>query len=119
MIGGDFDKAYQELKKTAYTNNSLEDGVKILNEKYSETIGTMHGFTSTSSMYDRGRFGDVEMILYAPKGTAASSIMRISQYGTSEGETLLNAGTRVKIHKIELSDGHMDSKIRIFCEILK
>ena len=59
------------------------------------------------------------MIFYAPKGTAASSIMRISKHGTSEGETLLNAGTRVKVHKIEVGDGNMSSKIRIFCEILK
>lgn len=119
LIGGDFNKTRQELEDIVYKDNRFVDGIKILNEKYSGTIGTMHGFTSTSSTYDRGRFGDVEMILYAPKGTAASSIMRISQYGTSEGETLLNAGTRVKIHKIELSDGHMDSRIRIFCEILK
>lgn len=119
LIGGDFNKVYQELEETVYMKNSLEDGVKILNEKYSGMVGEMHGFTSTSSMYGRGFDGDVEMIFYAPKGTAASSIMRISQYGTSEGETLLNAGTRVKVHKIELSDGHMCSKIRIFCEILK
>ena len=119
LIGGDFNKTYQALEETVYMNNSLEDGIKILNEKYSGTIGTMHGFTSTSSMYGRGFSGEVEMLFYAPKGTAASSIMRISQYGTSEGETLLNAGTRVKIHKIELSDGHMNSRIRIFCEILK
>ena len=119
LIGGDFNKVYQELEEIVYTKNSLEDGVKILNEKYSGMVGTMHGFTSTSSMYDRGFSGNVEMIFYAPKDTAASSIMRISQFGTGEGETLLNAGTRVKVHKIELSDGHMDSKIRIFCEILK
>lgn len=119
LIGGDFNKVYKELEEIVYMKNSLEDGAKILNKKYSGMVGTMHGFTSTSSVYDLGFYGDVEMIFYAPQGTAASSIMRISKHGTAEGEVLLNAGTRVKIHKIEVSDNHMCSKIRIFCEILK
>ena len=118
LIGGDFNKTLDMLNEIV-DDYGYTEAANVLNEEYAGTIGVMNGFTSTSSMYGRGFGGDVEMILYAPKGTAASSIMRISQYGTSEGETLLNAGTRVKIHKIELSDGHMDSKIRIFCEILK
>ena len=58
------------------------------------------------------------MVLYAPGNTAASSIMGISQFGTGEGETLLNADTTIKILKVEESDGHKNSKIRVFAEIL-
>lgn len=92
--------------------------VKELNDMFSGTVGQYAGFTSTSSLWDRGFSGDVEMVIYAPKGTSASSIMSISQYGTAEGETLLNAGTKVRIISIEDSDGHEGSSIRIFAEIL-
>ena len=44
--------------------------------------------------------------------------MSISEYGTSEGEVLLNAGTVARISKIEESDGHMGSKIRVYAEII-
>lgn len=91
---------------------------KELNEMFQGAIGKYAGFTSTSGIYEKGFYGDVEVILYAPKGTPASSIMSISQYGTGEGETLLNAGTTVRCVKIEESDGHMDSSIRVFLEIL-
>lgn len=89
-----------------------------LNEMFQGAVGVYGGFTSTSGIYEKGFSGDVEVILYAPKGTAASSIMSISRFGTSEGETLLNAGTTVRCVKIEESDGHMDSSIRVFLEIL-
>lgn len=82
------------------------------------TIGEYKGFTSTSSMWDRGFSGSVEMIFYAPKGTSASSIMSISEFGTAEGETLLNAGTRVKIIRIERGTGHMGSTMQVFAEII-
>ena len=58
------------------------------------------------------------MVLYAPADTAGSSIMSISKYGTKEGETLLNADTAIRILKIEDSDGHKLSSIRVFAEIL-
>ncbi|MBO5743453.1 MAG: hypothetical protein J6R68_04140 [Clostridia bacterium] len=89
-----------------------------MNTMLAGTIGEMHGFTSTSSIWDRGFSGDVEVIFYAPKGTEASSIMSISRFGTGEGETLLNAGTKVRVVKIEESDGHKSSNIRVFMEIL-
>ena len=92
--------------------------IKELNERYGGLQGKLEGFTSTSSLYGRGFSGDVEVILYAPKGTKASSIMRISRYGTDEGETLLNAGTNVEFIKAEKSDGHKGSEIRIFLRIL-
>ena len=92
--------------------------VEELNSRFAGTIGEYAGFTSTSSLWDRGFSGDVEIVFNAPAGTPASSIMKISQFGTGEGETLLNAGTRVRIDRIEESDGHFGSNIRIFMDIL-
>lgn len=89
-----------------------------LKDAFEGTVGEYKGFTSTSSLWDRGFRGKVEMVFYAPKGTSASSIMRISQFGTDEGETLLNTGTKVKIISIENSDGHRGSSIRVFAEII-
>lgn len=82
------------------------------------TVGEYAGFTSTSSIWSRGFSGSVEVVFHAPKGTAGSSIMSISKFGTGEGEFLLNAGTRVKIVDIQKSDGHKDSDIRVFMEIV-
>lgn len=106
---GDFETIRSELR-----SKSVEE----LNSLYQGLVGEYSGFTSTSSLWNRGFRDSVEVIFYAPKGTPASSIMSISQYGTFEGETLLNAGTTVKVLKIEESDGHMKSRIRIFMEIL-
>ena len=44
--------------------------------------------------------------------------MSVSRFGTSEGETLLNVGTTVRCVKIEESDGHKFSDIRVFLEII-
>ena len=82
------------------------------------SVVSYDSFTSTSSIWDRGFSGEVETVFYAPQGTHASSIMSISQYGTGEGETLLNAGTKGKIIKIEKSDGHFSSDIRMYVQIL-
>ena len=99
--------------------NKLQSmSVEELDNMFSGAVGKLGSFTSTSSLYDRGFPGDVEIIFYAPKGTNASSIMSISQFGTTEGETLLNAGTTVKCTKIEKSDGHKGSNIRAFIEIV-
>lgn len=92
--------------------------VEELNKELSGVVGTYNGFTSTSSLWDRGFGGDVEIVFHAPPGTSASSIMSISKFGTGEGETLLNAGTTVRIASIEKSDGHMSSVIRVFMEII-
>lgn len=91
---------------------------KELNEMFAGKVGTYHAFTSTSSIWDKGFSGHVECVIRAPKGTEAASIMRISQYGTSEGETLLNAGTNVRIISVEKSDYHMSSRIRVFMEVI-
>ena len=110
FMPGDF-----QTNKRALSNMSIKE----LQARFEGTVGTYAGFTSTSSLYDRGFSGDVEIIFSAPKGTAASSVMSISNLGTGEGETLLNAGTNVIIRKIEESDGHKGSSIRIFMEIIQ
>ena len=109
FMDGDFKSNKRELERMS---------IDELNQRFSGTIGTYAGFTSTSSSYKRGFPGDVEIIFNAPAGIQASSIMGISQYGTEEGETLLNAGTQVMIEKIEKSDGHKGSSIRVFMTIL-
>lgn len=109
LLPGSF---YDNMSKLS--NMSVEE----LNQELSGVVGTYSGFTSTSSLWDRGFSGDVEVIFHAPPGTSASSIMSISKYGTEEGETLLNAGTTVRIDSIEKSDGHKSSKIRVFMEII-
>lgn len=82
------------------------------------TVGEYAGFTSTSSIWNKGFSGSVEVVFHAPKGTAGSSVMSISKFGTGEGEFLLNAGTKVEIVDIQKSDGHKDSDIRVFMEII-
>ena len=69
-------------------------------------------------MWDRGFGGDLESIFYAPAGSQASSIMSISQFGASEGETLMNTNTQIRIVSIEESDGHKHSDFRMFAEVL-
>lgn len=89
-----------------------------LNKMFQGAIGEYAGFTSTSSLYDRGFRGDVEIIFHFPEGTDAASIMRESVYGTGEGETLLDRNTRVKCLLIEESNGHMGSDIRVFLDVI-
>lgn len=103
-----------------YDNTSLLEGktVEELNAMFQGQVGTYFGFTSTSSQWDRGFDGNVEVILNAPAGTAAASIMKISQFGTGEGETLLRDNTTVVCEKIEKSDGHQGSSIRVFLTII-
>lgn len=100
--------------KKKLSNMSVEE----LNGLFAGHVGTYAGFTSTSSMWDRGFTGDVEIVMRAPVGTQGTSVMTISNFGTGEGEFLLNAGTRVRVVKVEKSDGHMDSSIRVYMEIL-
>lgn len=112
-LAGFMDGDYKSNKRI------LEDkSIEELNSMFSGKVGVYHGFTSTSSIWDRGFSGDVECIIRAPKGTQGSSIMRISQYGTGEGETLLNAGTNVRIISVEKSDGHKGSNIRVYMEVI-
>lgn len=109
FMGGDFFENKDALGQMT---------VAELNAKFAGTTGRYAGFTSTSSQWDRGFSGRVEMVFNAPAGTQASSVMSISQYGTMEGETLLNSGTVVRIDRIEQSDGHKGSEIRVFVDII-
>lgn len=109
LLPGDFMTNFYKLQGMS---------VDELNARYAGTIGQYAGFTSTSSIWDRGFDGEVEVVFNAPKGTQACSVMSISKFGTGEGETLLNAGTKVRVVKIEESDRHMGSNIRIFMDIL-
>lgn len=109
FMPGNFSKNLRKLE---------EMDIVDIDAMFSGSVGTYAGFTSTSSLWNSGFNGNVEMVFYAPKETHASSIMSISRFGTDEGETLLNAGTRVKILKVERSNGHMGSRFRVFAEIL-
>lgn len=106
-----------EYRQNKTLLNSLD--ISELQDKMVNTVGSFAGFTSTSSLWDRGFSGDVEYIFKVPKGASAASIMSISNFGTSEGETLLDAGTKVRVVGIEESDGHMGSSIQVFLEVLK
>lgn len=91
---------------------------EAINDLLAGKVGTFAGFTSTSSHWDKGFSGNVELIIRVPQGSKASSIMSISQFGTAEGETLLNAGTRVIVDRVEASDGHKGSSIRAYLDVL-
>lgn len=109
FMNGDF----ETNKMSLYGKTASE-----LNDMFEGAVGSYGAFTSTSSIWNKGFTGNVEVVFYAPKGTHASSIMSISNFGTGEGETLLNAGTTVRCVKIEDSDGHMGSSVRVFMEII-
>lgn len=102
------------------TNRDSLEGLSVaeLKEKFVGTVGEYKGFTSTSSLYDRGFNGDVEVIFKGSSSTKGASIMNISRFDEGEGETLLAAGTRVRVIDIQESDGHMGSSIRVFMEIM-
>ncbi|MCQ2485261.1 MAG: hypothetical protein MJ168_08010 [Clostridia bacterium] len=111
-LGGFLQGDYRENKERVRNMS-----VKELKDTFNGTINTYHSFISTSSLYERGFSGDVEMIFYAPKGTQASSIMSVSQFGTGEGEMLLNTETRIKILDVE-KNHHSGSEVRVYAEIL-
>lgn len=92
--------------------------VSELRDKFVGAVGQYNAPTSTSSMWERGFGGDVEIIFNAPKGTHGASIFDISYFGSGEGEFQLAPQTRCIITDIQKSDGHMGSKIRIFMDVL-
>lgn len=109
LPGNDF-----ESKKAALSRMDVAE----LNQKFSGAISSSSGFTSTSSIWGRGYDGTVEIIYNAPAGTKVSSIMGASYYGTTEGESLIAPGVKKQITRIEGSDGHAGSKIRVFMDLL-
>lgn len=89
-----------------------------LNDMFQGHVGKYLSFTSTSSQWDKGFSDDVEVLFYAPKGTPAASIMGISVFGSGEGETLLRDNLTVICDRIEKSDGHKGSRIRVFLRVV-
>lgn len=108
------------MKGDFFANESSLAGksVEELASMFVGQVGEYKGFTSTSSMYNKGFSGDVECIILLPKGSSGMSILSTSRFGDAEGEFLLNAGTKVVCKGIEKSDGNMASKIRVFLEVL-
>lgn len=105
---------FYDNKKSLYGKTPEE-----LNQMFQGAVGDYAGFTSTSSLWDRGFSDGVEIVFKVPKGANASSVMSISRFGTGEGETILPPGTKVKCLSVEKSDGHMMSTLRVFLEVLK
>lgn len=120
FIGGSsYREAKQKVRDIVNNAGNYKDAADELNKLLVGSVCSYSSFVSTSSMWDRGFPGDVEMVFYTPKDTnGLASIMNISRYGTGEGETLLDNDISVKIHHIEESDGHFSSKLRVYAEVL-
>lgn len=116
FMWGDFDENKDALEKML---GDIDSNIFEIKDMFVGAEGEYTGFTSTSSVWDKGFKGDVEVILYVPEGTNCSSITGVSMFGTKEGETLLNSSTTVRCVDIEKSDGHMNSKIRVYLQVLK
>lgn len=113
-LGGLFiDGAYSDASAAAKAMS-----VDEMNAAFAGKIGTYNSFVSTSAMYEKGFSGALEVVYCVPKGSEGASIMRISNFGTGEGETILNAGTKVRFARAERSDGHFGSRIRVYLEVI-
>lgn len=98
---------------------NLREHIGEMNSLIQGQLGSFNSFTSTSSDWSKGFNGDVEYVIDAPKGTAGTSIMSISSYGTNEGEFLLAPGTKVICEKVEAArDGHKKALVRVFIKVL-
>lgn len=97
----------------------LQEHIGEINSLVQGQLGSFSSFTSTSSDWGKGFNGDVEYVIDAPKGTAGTSVMSISNYGTSEGEFLLAPGTKVICEKVEAArDGHKRALVRVFIKVI-
>ena len=97
----------------------LQEHIGEINSLIKGQLGSFGSFTSTSSDWGKGFNGDVEYVIDAPKGTAGTSVMSISKYGTSEGEFLLAPGTKVICEKVEAArDGHKRVLVRVFIKVI-
>lgn len=97
----------------------LQEHIDEISSLIKGQTGNFASFTSTSSSWDKGFKGDVEYVIDAPKGTAGTSIMSISNYGTDEGEFLLAPGTKVICEKVEAAkDGHKRALVKVFLKVL-
>lgn len=100
-------------------SNELSNlSISELNKLASGTVSETHGFLSTGFGYNSGLAGEVESIIYAPKGTSAISMQGLTGF-EDEREVLLNSGTKIRILGVEKSDGHMGSSIRVFMEVIQ
>lgn len=97
----------------------LQEHIGEINSLVKGQLGSFGSFTSTSSDWGKGFAKDVEYVIDAPKGTAGTSVMSISSYGTSEGEFLLAPGTKVICEKVEAArDGHKKALVRVFIKVI-
>lgn len=97
----------------------LQEHIDEISSLIKGQTGNFASFISTSSSWDKGFKGDVEYVIDAPKGTAGTSIMSISNYGTDEGEFLLAPGTKVICEKVEAAkDGHKRALVKVFLKVL-
>ena len=97
----------------------LQEHIDEISSLIKGQTGNFASFTSTSSSWDKGFKGDVEYVIDAPKGTAGTCIMSISNYGTDEGEFLLAPGTKVICEKVEAArDGHKRALVKVFLKVL-
>ena len=121
FMKGDFDANEDILRKIfwdIFEDEKSTEALKKFNDLFQGKTGRYAGFTSTSSIWDRGFNGHVETILKVPKNTRGSSIMKISHFDTGEGEFLLAPNTKVRCLAIEKSEGHKGSGLRVFLEII-
>lgn len=97
----------------------LQEHIGEINSLIKGQVGSFGSFTSTSSDWSKGFANDVEYVIDASKGTAGTSVMSISKYGTQEGEFLLAPGTKVICEKVEAAkDGHKKALVRVFLKTI-
>lgn len=108
--------SYQENKE--FLEKLFSGDLKSINKALAKSEGSLKGYTSTSSLWDRGFYGNIEYIIKVPKGSHGASIMELSAYGREEGEFLIKGGTKYKIVKVEKPDEHFGSKFRVFLEVI-
>lgn len=114
-IGGLFADGVSYSERSAIAGRMSADE---MNAAFAGKVGAYDSMVSTSAMYGKGFSGDCEIIFCVPKGSEAASVMRISNFDTGEGETILNYGTKVRFVRAERSDGHKGSRIRVFLEVI-
>lgn len=117
FMSGDFRENKNKLQNILW-DEGPEKAVEYLNNNFTNASGVMQSMTSSSSYYDRGFDGSVEVIMKVPEGARAMGITEVSHYKEGEGEFLIGSNMGVKFIKAEVSDGHFDSKVRVFLELV-
>lgn len=118
-IAGAFMEGSFYENKNFITDMIMNGKMEQLNETFGGALGLLKSFTSTSSHYDRGFSGSLEVLFFAPAETKASSIMTISMFGRGEGETLLAPNTTVKwLGLVEMDEPHKGAKYRLYLQII-